>query len=289
MTSKKESTKLSLLLKYLNIFPNNKSSLTTTMKSSTFFLAAIAVLHTALNPSVAQAVTFIPQPSTFNDNDFNNTKSNTIAPFTQAWQEDWVAEVRGGNNALNGTQELSINNWINNTTAPGAAQTTPAQNIFTSGEAVNFSVSYDGINANFLWGTNLAAASQKTLSTSNLTESSRFPQGLDSIFIRLRSNSTSSFKLSNLVVNGQSYSGSMLANSADNLDYLLITGITNNFTLTGTATLAWTSAAIPSNSNLDMTVKMGYGAVPEPLTIAGSVLAGSGLIFFKRKIRSLGK
>lgn len=288
MTSKKESAKLLLLLKYLGIFPNNKSSLTTMMKSSTFFLAAIAVLHAALNPSVAQAVTFIPQPSTFNDTNFNNAKSNTIAPFTQAWQEDWVAEVRGGNNALNGTQELSINNWINNTSSPGAAQTTPAQNIFTSGQAVNFSVSYDGTNANFLWGTNLGAT-QKTLSISNLTESSRFPQGLDSIFIRLRSDSTSSFQLSNLVVNGESYSGSMLANGADNLDYLLITGITNNFTLTGTATLAWTSVAIPSNSNLDMTVKMGYGAVPEPLTIAGSVLAGSGLMFFKRKIRSLGK
>jgi hypothetical protein len=288
MTSKKESAKLPLLLRYLSIFPNNKSSLTTMMKSSTFFLAAIAVLNTALNPSVAQAVMFIPQPSSFNDTNFNNAKSNTIAPFTQAWQEDWVAEVRGGNNALNGTQELSINNWIDNTTSPGAAQTTPAQNIFTSGQAVNFSVSYNGTNANFLWGTNLGAA-QKTLSTSNLTESSRFPQGLDSIFIRLRSNSTSSFQLSNLVVNGQSYSGSMLANNTDNLDYLLITGITNNFTLTGTATLAWTSAAIPSNSNLNMTVKMGYGAVPEPLTIAGSVLAGSGLMFFKRKIRSLGK
>jgi hypothetical protein len=242
-------------------------------------LPAIGGLAITLAPSASQAANFVPLPANFSDIDFNNAKTTPYGPFTQGWQEDWVSEVRGGNNATNGTYELSINDWDTNTTP---SYPTTAQNVFTSGQAVDFSISYDGTNATFIWGTNLT--SRKTLTTSNLTEASRFPNGLDSIFIRLRANSTSSFGLSNLVVDGNAYGGSLLANNTNTLDYLLITGITNNFTLTGKATLSWTGS-IPNNSNLDMTVKAGYGAaVPEPLTILGAGVAAGFGAFFKKRV-----
>jgi hypothetical protein len=253
-------------------------------KSLFWFLPAIAGLAITLAPSASQAANFVPLPTTFSDTDFNNAKTTPYGPLTQGWQEDWVSEVRGGNNATNGTYELSVNNWTTNAGANVTYPTT-AQNVFTSGQAVDFSISYDGTNATFIWGTNLTPP--KTLTASNLTEASRFPNGLDSIFIRLRSNANSSFGLSNLVVDGNAYGGSLLANSSDNFDYLLITGITNNFTLTGKATLSWTGA-IPSNSNLDMTVKAGYGAagaaVPEPLTILGAGVAAGFGTFFKKRV-----
>jgi hypothetical protein len=248
-------------------------------KSLFWFLPAIACLAITLAPSASQAANFVPLPTSFSDTDFNNAKTTPYGPFTQGWQEDWVSEVRGGNNRTDGTYELSINDWDTNTTP---SYPTTVQNVFTSGQAVDFSISYDGTNATFIWGTNLT--SPKTLTASNLTEADRFPKGLDSIFIRLRSNNSSSFGLSNLVVDGNTYSGrSLLANSSDNFDYLLITGITNNFTLTGKATLSWTGS-IPSNSNLDMTVKMGYGAVPEPLTILGAGVAAGFGTFFKKRV-----
>ncbi|WP_373479340.1 PEP-CTERM sorting domain-containing protein [Geminocystis sp.] len=250
-------------------------------------ILSTVALGLMVNTLSAEAISFTSL-SNFTDTDFNNAKSSTNSNyFTQPWQEDWVAEVRGGNNATNGTYELSVNNW---TTNNGTDVTYPStqQNIFTSGQAVDFSVSYDGTNATFLWGTNLGT-SQKTLQSSNLTEASRFPNGLDSIFIRLRSRITTpinSFQLSNLNVNGVGYGGSLLADNSDNLNYLLITGLNDNFTLTGTAVLSW-EGAIPNNSNLDMTIKMGYGAVPtnvpEPSTIIATLTAlGLGSLMKKK-------
>lgn len=253
----------------------------TMMKNFKNFLPILAGLGITLVAAPAVAANFISLPSNYSDTDFNNGKNNTTSPFSQPWQEDWVAEVRGGNNASNGTYELSLNDWNTNssTTYPATAQ-----NIFTSGQTVDFSVTYDGTNATFLWGTN---QTPKTLTATDLTEADRFAKGLDSMFLRLRAKQgdvNNSFELSNLKVNGKSYNGSLLADNSDNLDYLLITGITENFTLTGTAKLSW-EGAIPNNSNLDMTIKMGYGAaVPEPLTTAGTLLAGSGLIAFQRKL-----
>jgi len=262
------------------------------LKAKALLLPAITTLGLVLAPSASQAANFIPLPTNFSDNDFTNAKSKPYRPFTEGWQEDWVSEVRGGNNATNGTYELSINNWLNND-GKNVTYPTTADNVCKSGQEVDFSISYDGKNATFIWGTT-------KLQANNLTERDRFSNGLDSIFIRLRANDSSSFGLSNLVVDKNAYDGSLLADKNDNFDYLLITGITNNFTLTGKATVSWTGN-IPSNSNLDLTVKVGYGAtepltnlgagfaadsiaVPEPLTILGAGVAAGFGAFFKKRV-----
>ncbi len=240
--------------------------------------------------SEAGAVTFKHLSSSFNDNDFNNAKTQPLnGIFAQGWEEDWVAEARGANNTLSGDPELFINNWVVNNSSPGSPNVTSAQYIHTKSENVNFSVTYNGGNTVFVWGTNLPANRQRTLQRNNVTEANRFPNGLDSIFIRLRSetqnpSTSNSFEISNLVVDGKAYNGTMKANNLDSIDYLLITGITSNFTLTGTATLFWTGTNPPTGSRLDMTIKMGYGkAVPEPLSILGAGTAlGFGYLFKKR-------
>lgn len=241
----------------------------------------------------AQAINFVALPSDFNDADFNYRKNNVVAPFQQNWEKDWVAEVRGGRHGLSGDWELGINDWNNNNQFQNLVN---KQNIFTSGQAVDFSVTYDGVNANFVWGTNLETPI--SLQAGNLTESSRFDNGLDSLYIRLRANNdqgapSNSFAVNNIKVDDELYSGSLFADNNDKLDYLLITGITESFSLTGTAIMTW-EGDIPRGSRLDMTIKTGYGnaiiidpetgePVPEPLTILGSMVAlGFGGLFKKK-------
>ena len=147
---------------------------------------------------------------------------------------------------------------------------------------MNFSVNYDGTTATFIYGNQTLTFDGAD--DQGLTEGERFPQGLDSLFVRLRADENAgrygnnSIQLTNLQVNGDSYNGSLIANQNDGIEYLLITDITENFTLTGTATLSWDESEglrFPNGSRLDLTVKAGYGGVdvPEPSTVLATLLS----------------
>ena len=79
-----------------------------------------------------------------------------------------------------------------------------------------------------------------------------------------------------------SYGGSVGSSDGDTVNYLLISDIEGDFTLTGNANLSWIGSP-PNNSRLAFQVK-GGATIPEPLTILGSATALGFGTFFKRKL-----
>lgn len=236
-------------------------------------VAVTIVLGVGLSTSVAQAATFTDLPG-FGDSDFNNAKNSGL------FEEDWVAEGRIGNNANNGTWEQGIFNWTNNTTFPP----TSAQDnfVWTSDTPVAFTIDYQAANG----GTLTYTLGGQIISSTNLTEASRFPNGLNALYIRTRSNNVEdSVSLSNLSISHSSetfnYVSSLGSSDGDTVNYLLISDIEGDFTLTGNATLSWLTSR-PNNSALAFQVK-GGNVVPEPFTILGSATAlGFGTLFKKK-------
>ena len=116
----------------------------------------------------------------------------------------------------------------------------------------------------------------QVISSTNVTEASRFPNRLDTLYFRTRSNNEGdSVELSDLTIlddNGSvSYGGSVGSSDGDTVNYLLISDIEGDFTLTGNANLSWIGSP-PNNSRLAFQVK-GGATIPEPLTILGSATA----------------
>ena len=127
----------------------------------------------------------------------------------------------------------------------------------------------------------------QVISSTNVTEASRFPNRLDTLYFRTRSNNEGdSVELSDLTIlddNGSvSYGGSVGSSDGDTVNYLLISDIEGDFTLTGNANLSWIGST-PNNSRLAFQV-IGGATIPEPLTILGSATALGFGTFFKRKL-----
>lgn len=237
------------------------------------FLIGFSLL--AMSSLSAQAATFTPLPG-FTDADFEGLKSSGV------FQEDWVAEGRIGNNALNGTFEQNNVNWTTNTT-----NTTPATNqfIWPNGTAVPFSVNYTTANGGTL---TYQLNGLSPLVTTNITEFDRVPI-INTLYLRTRSARTdTAATLQNLQLDGSSYTGSLTSSGASDVDYLRITDFSVPFTLTGEAILAWTGTA-PSGSSLAFQIKGGYTRpdippVPEPSSLLGLLsIGGLGLAMKHRK------
>jgi|WetSurMetagenome_2_1015567.scaffolds.fasta_scaffold06610_2 hypothetical protein len=156
----------------------------------------------------------------------------------------FVAEGRIGDLGGAATFELDLGQ---STSAPS----TTAQYPWIDGAVEPFTLSYNA-------GTGLVTF---TLGGKVLAYSTPFPMFGD-IFVRTRAVEVDrSVIVQDLVLNGQSVGGVSSA-VGPGLDILWISGaqLSNGFTLTGTATLAWTGAA-PTQSRLAFQVKVAKLAV----------------------------
>lgn len=241
------------------------------MISKTTLSLTMATLGLAISASAASAAVFTPLPG-FIDSNFNTQKSQGL------FQEDWVAEGRIGGTT---TFEQGIVNWTTNTN-----NNTPVNANFpwASGQVVPFTVQYEAANG----GKVTYTLGGQIISASNLTEASRFPNGLNTLYLRTRSVTDSTATLQNLLITGMppAYSGilSSSGNGSGNgdVDYLQITGLSGDFTLQGEAILSWTGVR-PTQSQLAFQVKGGY-AIPEPLTMLGVGTALGFGTFFKQQL-----
>lgn len=221
-----------------------------------------------ISASSAHAISFNTLPG-YTDAQFNQDKANGL------FQEDWVGEGRIGGPT---TFEQNIVNWTTN-----SSNNTPATGEFSweNGLIVPFTMSYSPSNG----GTLTYTLGGQTITSSNLTEPSRFPNGINTLYLRTRSTDNSALTLKNLVVDGTNLSDLVSSSTGDGeVDYLQVSELDGDFTLTGEATLSWFGTP-PTQSALAFQVKGGYGAVPEPLTLLGVGTALGFGTFFKRALK----
>ncbi len=232
-------------------------------------LAAVGLIST---PSSASAVSFTAL-SGYTDADFNN------GILTGKFSEVFVAEGRiGDNRAQAGNQEFSINNPIvpnsNNTGLVGGTPITVGNRVWTSGEFVDFSLSYDGNNISYILGGQTLSASV----IGNATD----------IYLRTRAANNSSVFLNNLFLNSVSIgSTSSTGVGGSDIDYFKISGLTQPFTLTGQAKFEWTGTR-PNNSALAFQIKvMNTKKTPEPGTLGAMMIFGFGSMVYARRKTAL--
>ncbi|MEM7556684.1 MAG: choice-of-anchor W domain-containing protein [Cyanobacteria bacterium P01_A01_bin.84] len=220
-------------------------------KGKIVFAVSLAAFSLCAVSNPANAFSLVDRTN-FNDTDFRDTiKDNKFS-------ELFVAEGRIGNNKLNGDRELGIN------TATGAPV---AQGQFNWGNNsfYDFSLEYTGNKVNyFLDG--------------NLLSSEKFSGSVTDIFFRTRAAAESQISLSHLTFNGnQIGSLSSKGNDSSDVDYLQISNISSPFTITGKASMAWTSNQPPRNSHLAYQIKVGTSpttSVPEPGITSALLVAG---------------
>ena len=156
----------------------------------------------------------------------------------------FVAEGRIGDRGGAATFELDLGQST-------AAPNTSAQYGWVSGQAEPFTITYNNVTGLVTF----------TLGGKTLTYTTPFPMFGD-IFVRTRAVEVDrSVIVQDLVLNGQSV-GDVSNAVGPGLDILWISGasLLNGFTLTGTATLAWTGAA-PTQSRLAFQIKVAKLAV----------------------------
>ena len=252
-----------------------------------FGAAAASVMTFA---PAAQAFTYAYSPIT--DLEFNQLI------LDGEFEELFVAESRFGNGQTNGDRELGINQPILPNGLGGLMGGLPfagaeGQRQWVSGEAVNFSLTYDAPSGLITY-----TVGGQVL---NATTTAFSPNG---IFLRTRAqgrNDTSDAALSLTNLNLTDASGSQALgllesegnDGASDVDYIVISDLSGSFTLTGTQTFSW-HGATPNGSRLATQIKVGGGsytagedpeAVPEPVAILGTLAAvGVGLA---SKCRSL--
>jgi hypothetical protein len=229
------------------------------------FGSAIATLALvgAVNP--AQAFSIINR-STLTDDQFRDLQTS------KDFNEKFVAQSRIGNNRLNGTQEVDLLDASNNNSP--VAQ---AQRKWQSGEAVDFTLEYDGSFLKYTVGGQLL--SSQAFAGNNISD----------LFFRTRAANNSSAKLSNLkLTNGTQVNESLAdllstGSGGSDIDYVQVTGLKGAFTLVGQSTFSW-SGVVPTNSNLAYQIKAGTGRkIPEPTALGALAIAGFAVRSLKRK------
>ncbi|MGF1461421.1 MAG: choice-of-anchor W domain-containing protein [Leptolyngbyaceae cyanobacterium] len=218
------------------------------------FGLATAVAMTLL-ADAAMAVSFQPLPG-LSDTDFNQLIDDGT------FSEDFIVESRSGNGRLNGTYEFAILEV--EPPGPGGPPAAQGQFAWQNGVPVDFEVSYDGAGSvsYTVDGNPLNAFGVDDLTT-----------GINALYIRTRSNNDGSVtELSNLMIDGKTYTGTVRSEDGDTIDYIKITDFSSAFTLTGQSTFSWTGSSIPTNSKLAYQIKTGYEApsqsVPEPVGLS---------------------
>lgn len=192
--------------------------------------------------------------------------------------EEFVAQTQIGNNwdqnPLSGGVELQLFDVTynpNGTRSFANAAGAPAQQFaIPNGQAVDFSLQVQGSIVTYTVG-------GKVLS------SSAFEGPFTDLFLRTRSTTASSLKLSNLVLNGKSIDD-LLSNSLDTINYLQISNIKGDFTLIGQSTMTYTKGNTgPKNAALAYQIKglrslEPPASVPEPTTVFALLLMGAAVV-----------
>lgn len=212
------------------------------------YLTMLATLGGVSIPTIASAATF--QTTTLTDTDFSNLVSSG------QFIELFVAEARIGNNGLSGDREFGINNDDGSPVAQG-------QRTYKSGDLVPFTLEYTGTTVNYTLGS-------QTLNSS-------FDGRVDTIYFRNRTQGSASISLSNISIDD--VSGAGFTTSGNDVDYAVISDISEPFTLSGN--LAFSDFESLRGSQVASQIKV--GAVPEPLTILGAGTALGFGVLFKRK------
>lgn len=237
------------------------------MKSLRFFYAfLLATIGSSLVSTTANAISFIPR-SDLTDSSFEQLLDND--QFTEVF----VAQGRIGNNAIGGTQEFDLLNAGDNL-LPVAT----GQRVWEIGEAVDFALEYTENRVNYSVG-------------GELLSSSLFSGPFTDIFLRTRAAEDSIMMLSDLVLNGLENSGLLSASigAPRDIDYLQISNLPKDFTLSGKATFAWIGEP-PENSQLAYQIKVGrttppdVETVPEPSLVL-ALAGGACLLSLKKSKR----
>lgn len=231
---------------------------------STLLAAAIA---TTLGATTANAATFEALPD-LTDQQFNELLSDGL------FKEDFIAESRGGTAGLAGDFEINIQEV--EPPGPGGPPSAQEQFLWQNGEAVMFSLEYDGSKLTYTVG-------DRVLMASDVQD---LPS-IDSMFIRTRSNNDGSvMELSDIVIDGMAYDGTVRSEDGDTIDYLKVTDIGNSFLMTGKSTMSWTGDRIPQRSRLAYQIKVGSmmtpTSTPEPSSILSLGLLGGALVCARR-------
>ncbi|MGF1481544.1 MAG: PEP-CTERM sorting domain-containing protein [Cyanophyceae cyanobacterium] len=228
------------------------------------FSATLATLVTLAIPATAIAASF--QKPDLTDDEYNQLISN--GQFNPVF----VAEARIGNNGNSGDREFGI------TAPPDEAPVAEGQRVYTSGQAVPFTVAYDGETVEYVLG-------GQTLT------SDFFRDPVDIIYLRNRSQGESSISLTNLAIDNvvladEDGSSAELTAVGNQANYAIISDFSEQFTLSGDVTLSDFDSV--GRSQLATQIKVGTSRdrvepVPEPLTILGTGTAlGLGILLKKK-------
>jgi hypothetical protein len=218
-------------------------------------IGAIGLCGGALKASAGEAMT-----GPANDTQFNQLISGGL------FKETFVTSSRVGGAS---TYELGL-------LRPDQSVAQSAEYNWVNGQAVDFSLEYDGTNAVYKVG--------------NMTVNGAFNGGATDLFLRTRAADKTTSLFSNLKFQDATGSITPLNLSStgaggSDVDYLRIGKVQGAFKLSGKTTLSWTGAR-PSNSNLIAQIKVGTSkSTPEPATLGALALVVGSAMVMKRRQR----